>query len=421
MVSEAEIAEYLLGWRIEQSQNNLKADSELSYGKLSHSELRLCEPYNLNELERKIAAAALKLVFETGETGISATEAVEKVCSRDFIPLSQKVGAKISRVCNSLLSGFGPLDPLIEDENIEEISLSGIGEPLRVFIAGKGWAESGLVFTSEACVFHLINKISAATGRRLTISTPILNSFLPNGSRLHAVSGQISSKPTFTLRKFRTVPFTLGNLVENKTISNAAADFLRSAVASGLSMVIAGNTGSGKTTLLNAVLSTLPSQERFVMVEDVSEISLPRHEHKIRLLADTNAGITLNQLVYESLRMRPDRLVVSEIRNEEEVKAFSNALLSGPGKSCFATFHANSASEALRRLHLLGFREFDLDSIGLIVVQKRIGSGSTEKRRVTEIAAVKDGKPNVLFQYSALKDGLTLTPAGKAFIRGFSE
>ncbi len=417
MVSEAEISEYLLGWRVvretKQSHNSLKTAEKFSH----------YEAYDLNEVERKIAAAALKLVFEIGEPGISATEAVEKVCSRDFVLLSQKAGARVSRVCNSLLSGFGPLDPLIEAENIEEISLSGIGEPVRIFIAGKGWAESGLVFTSEACVYHLVNKISATTGssRRLTLSTPILNSFLPNGSRLHAVSGQISSKLTFTLRKFRAVPFTLSNLVENKTISTMAVDFLRGAVASGLSMVIAGNTGSGKTTLLNAVLSTLPSQERFVMVEDVSEISLPQHEHKIRLLADTNAGVTLNQLVYESLRMRPDRLVVSEIRNEEEVRAFSNALLSGPGKSCFATFHANSAQEALNRLHLLGFREFDLDSIGLIVVQKRFGNGSAEKRRVTEIAAVKDGKAVIIFRYSALVDGLALTSSGKTFIRGFTE
>lgn len=355
------------------------------------------------------------------DNAIELGKAIEITCQRDFLPLPLSSTRKIDAVCIALTKGFGPLDLLLAREEIEEISVAGIGKPVRIYIADKGWRDTELFFTTEQCLYHFANKIAEQTGRRLTLANPVLNAFLPDGSRLHLVSTQIASEPSLTLRKFRQVPFTLNELVERGTVSQQAADFLCAALASGCSVVVSGNTGSGKTTLLNALLSTLQSEERFVMVEDVSEISLPQHQHKIRLLADVNAGVTLNQLIYESLRMRPDRLVVSEVRNEEEVKAFANALLSGPGKSCFTTFHANSSQEALRRLQLLGFRSADFDSIGLIVVQRRFGNGSEEKRRVTEIAIVKDGKAIILFQYSSPKDGLVLTPAGKGFIRGFSE
>lgn len=370
---EREISETLLGWQAAPTDG--------------------FEQFSLTEKERSMCVSLLSKYFSS--TSKATIETLLKAkCEASVEPLSSESFSKIVSTCNAVLSGYGPLS-LVLQQNVEEVYLS-LG-PVRVFIPGKGWSETPLVITSEKHLAHVVNKLATQCGRRLTADNPVLNAFLPDGTRIHAVCPPLAPAIQVSIRKFRAVPFTLPELVKEKILPRKAADFLLSQTASE-SILVVGNTGSGKTTTLNALLSTLPKNDRFVFVEDVSELTLPSHGHKARLLAD--GGVSLSQLTYEALRMRPDRLVVSEIRSEQEVKAFANALLSGGGKTCYSTFHSQSAEEALRRLELLGFRKADLDSLGLIVVQLRFDDkNGKETRKVTEIAKVKNGKAVKLYRY----------------------
>jgi len=346
---EQQIAETLLGWEI-------TGKTEL-------------QSYSLSAKERDYASAILVQYFEKNT---SLEQLLVSHCKAKFDPLSANSAEKILHTCNSVTTSIGPLGEIMQ-RDIEEIALS-VGN-VRVYRRGQGWQETSLVINSQSHLLHILNKLASQCGRRITRDSPVLNAFLQDGTRLHITSPPVSPQITATIRKFKPEPFTLEQLVGEKLLSKKTADFLQENVSTN-SILVVGNTGSGKTTTLNALLSTLPNRDRFVFVEDVSEITLPNHSNKARLLAEK---MPLSQLVYESLRMRPDRLVVSEIRNEEEVKAFANALLSGGGKTCYSTFHGQSATEALRRLELLGFRKADLDSIGLIIVQKRIDDKKTGK------------------------------------------
>lgn len=370
---EHEINETLFGWKITRNEPELR-------------------DFNLNENERRLAGKLISTFFLSIKT-VEIETLLRRHCEATLEPLPQKSFSKITTTCNSLLNGVGPVQVLLEGD-VEEVSLS-LGTA-RVFKRRRGWEDTALEITSDKYLQHVVNKLASQCGRRLTIENPVLNAFLSDGTRIHAVAPPVSNTLNVSIRKLREVPFTLQQLVGEELLSQKSADFLQRSVAN-KSILIAGNTGSGKTTTLNALLSLLPKSDRFVFVEDVSELTLPTHANKARLLADAGK-VTLADLTYEALRMRPDRLVVSEIRSEAEVKAFANALLSGGGKTCYATFHASSAKEALRRLRLLGFKKADLDSIGLIVVQKRIDDEKTgrEKRRITEIATVKNGEVNVI-------------------------
>ena len=379
---DCEIGETLFGWKITSPEGEFQSFA-LTTEEKTHCISLLSKYFSLPASSKSTPADLLKWK-----------------CESTLSPISQQSFDKIIATCVALLNSVGPVDVLL-GQDAEEVFLS-IGKA-RIFISGKGWIETPLEINTAEFLFHVVNKLAKQCGRRITRENPILNAFLPNGNRIHAVCPPLAPNLQVSIRKFRQMPFSLTELADSNILTSKAAEFLREAVSTS-SIIVAGNTGSGKTTTLNALLSLLPKNDRFVFVEDVTELTLPSHEHKARLLAE---NVSLSSLIYESLRMRPDRLVVSEVRNEPEVKAFANALLSGGGKTCYSTFHAQTATECLRRLELLGFRKTDLDSIGLIVVQKRFDDkNGKETRKVTEIARVKNGEPVVLFRYNEKKDCL---------------
>ncbi|MBU1120615.1 Flp pilus assembly complex ATPase component TadA, partial [Candidatus Micrarchaeota archaeon] len=324
-------------------------------------------------------------------------------CERNLIELEEEQEEYLLGLLESMIYSFGPLTSILRNDEIEEISVIGLGEmkPVRIFDRSFGWMKTNLYYCSETTVKDLVNKMARGIGRRLTLQTPKLNAVLPDGSRINAMIPPVSfSGPTLTIRKFKKKPFTPIELIENKTFSLELMAFIWMALQTDTSVLVVGNTGSGKTSSLNALFCFIPKEERIVVVEETPEIILPQ-KHLIKLSIAENLGIGMQELITDTLRMRPDRVIVGEIRSREEVGAFIDTLLAGQGKGSYATFHAQSAKEAIVRLEKLGVMEIDLGSIDLVLVQKRwnqINKGkgaSKEMRRIVEVSEVNGGEEGI--------------------------
>ncbi|MBU1197550.1 Flp pilus assembly complex ATPase component TadA [Candidatus Micrarchaeota archaeon] len=323
-----------------------------------------------------------------------------RLCERRNHALKSDRARTIIQLVQMNVEGFGILDPLLHDDRIEEIAVWTTNEPIRVYLREKGWQKTNAVFTSNESLISLINKMARPLGRRLSYQTPRINAFLPNGNRLHAAIPPVTlNGTTLTIRRFRESPWSITDLVRNGTISADAAACVWMACLTDTNILIAGNTGSGKTSFLNALFAFVPIQERIVLVEETPEIRIPQ-THCVRLMAHTGWGITMSSLVLDTLRMRPDRLVIGESRSEEEVRALFDALSSGQAKGTFATYHARTASEALHRLKAQGIRDYEMSALDLIVVLRRYdffkGHQSTERRKVMEIACIENGECKTL-------------------------
>ncbi len=294
----------------------------------------------------------------------------------------------LARLCSF---GFGPLSALLECDSIEEIAVTGTGtgKPVRVFEKGFGkWLATNLCYCSRDAVKNTVNRMAKSIGRRITLQNPRLNAVLPDGSRLTASIEPVSfSGPSMTIRKFRK-PFSPIELAANGTLSFEALGLLWIAVKSDCNILVAGNTGSGKTTLLNALFSFVPKGERVVVVEETPELNI-MHEHVVKLSVVDGLNVGMTDLITDSLRMRPDRIVIGEVRSREEAGAFVDTMLAGQGKASYATFHAQNSGDAVNRLARMGVPESDLGAVDMIVVQKRWGTRrgdkTVEKRRVLEI------------------------------------
>jgi Flp pilus assembly CpaF family ATPase len=223
----------------------------------------------------------------------------------------------------------------------------------------------------------------------------------------------VTESVSVTIRKFSEKPFTIKDLISFNTISKEALVFLSLCFLTDSNIIVVGNTGSGKTTTLNTLLSFVPLDERIVVVEEVREINIP-HKHKIFTLVNPEIGITLENLVINTLRMRPDRVVIGEVRSRDESKYLIESMLCGQAKGTYTTFHSQSANEALLRFKSYGVLESDLSVIDLIVTQRRYNkyvTGNTiDLRNITEICEViyKDEKIilNTLFSFDISKNKL---------------
>lgn len=276
---------------------------------------------------------------------------------------------------------FGPLSFLQGDE-VEEIAVIGLKEPIRVYICGEGWKRTNLSFWSEEYFTNVVNRFAASVGRRITLKNPRVNAVLPDGSRLHAVVPPLASNHALTIRRFSVRRLTPWDLLEKGTATAEQLAEIWYAIDEEMNMVIAGNTGSGKTTTLNAILSFVPPDERIVIVEETPEIDVP-HTHSIRLVPTDE--INMQELVYDTLRMRPDRVVVGEVRKPGEMRALFDTMLAGQGKGSFATMHGRTAEEARRRIGSMGIPDEDLSALDVLIIQRRRGAGGREKRRITDI------------------------------------
>lgn len=250
------------------------------------------------------------------------------------------------------ISGFGLLQPLLDDPQVEEI---WINEPGRIFVARHGKSELTNVILDDVEVRGLVERMLAASGRRVDLSNPFVDATLPDGSRLHVVIPDITRKHwSVNIRKFIMGTKSLDGLVEAGTLTDQAAAFLKACVLAGLNIIVAGATQAGKTTLMNALLNSAPSSERVVTCEEVFELQLTSPDWvalQTRQASLEGTGeIPLRRLIKEALRMRPSRLVVGEVRQEE---ALDLLVAMNAGMPSMCSLHANGAREAISKLCLL--------------------------------------------------------------------
>ena len=301
------------------------------------------------------------------------------------------------------IRGFGPIQPLLDDPEITEVMVNG---PDKVFVERFGKVEiTPITFRDEQHLRNIVEKMLAPTGRRLDESSPMVDARLPDGSRLNAVIRPIAvSGDTVTIRKFSKDPFTMAHLVRMNTLSLPMAEFLQACVRAKISVVVSGGTGSGKTTTLNALSAFIPDEERIVTIEDAAELQL-QQEHKVTLEArpanvEGSGAIPIRALVRNALRMRPDRIIVGEVRGGEALDMLQ-ALNTGHEGS-LTTAHANTPRDCLSRLEtmvlmagadlpLLAIRQQIASAVDIIVQVGRLQDGSRKIVQVTEVVGLEEG------------------------------
>ena len=303
------------------------------------------------------------------------------------------------------LVGYGEIDPLIRDDNLEEIMVIGIDKPVFVYHREYGMMKTNILFKDAGEVMNLIDSIARQINRRIDQESPILDGRLPDGSRVNATIPPISADgPSMTIRKFKRDPLTIIDLINSKTISVELAAFfwlcfdglgVKSANA-----IISGGTSSGKTTTLNALSSFINPKERIITIEDTLELQIP-HEHVIRMETrppnvENRGELTMNDLVKNSLRQRPDRIIVGEVRGSEAITLFT-AL--NTGHSGFVTLHSNDARETITRLTNapMSVPNIMISAIDFIIMQNRIyRSDGVSFRRISEVAEVSGIEEGVI-------------------------
>jgi pilus assembly protein CpaF len=326
---------------------------------------------------------------------------LEEVYGKTQLQLSESVKTQVFRDVLDDLLGYGPIQPLLDDPEITEVMVNGSGD---VYIERDGkLIKTNIVFESDEYVLKLIDKIILPLGRRIDTDKPTVDSRLPDGSRVNAVIPPVAiDGPTITIRKFSRERLTIQQLIEFGSITKIMAEFLRACVVSRLNIVISGGTGSGKTTLLNILSSYIPESERIVTIEDSAELQL-HQEHVVRLetkppSVDGTGAVSVRDLVRNSLRMRPDRIVVGEVRGGEALDMLQ-AMNTGHDGS-ITTVHANSPRDALSRLETLSLmaglelplrviREQISSAIDLVVQTSRMRDGSRKVTQITEVAGME--------------------------------
>ncbi len=371
--------------------------AQASVSRLSAQDLLRLKKYLLDALSRALEAEGVP----AKERHAFVKQRIEAIYAQTNLKLPDDVRDSIIQEVMYDLLGYGPIQPLLDDPDVSEVMVNG---PKKVYIEKKGrLIKTNVTFDDDHHVMQIIDRIILPLGRRVDADSPTVDARLPDGSRVNAVIPPVAlDGPSITIRKFRKDKLSIEQLVRFGSLTENMAEFLRACVLARLNIIISGGTGSGKTTLLNVLSSFIPEDERIVTIEDAAELQL-QQEHIVRLETkpgniDGHGSVTIRDLVRNSLRMRPDRIVVGEVRGGEALDMLQ-AMNTGHDGS-LTTLHANTPRDALSRLETMimmagmdlpikVIRQQVASAVDLIVQQTRLKDGSRKITAITEVAGLE--------------------------------
>ncbi len=340
-------------------------------------------------------------VTKTDEVRRTIEEMYDALLAQENIVLGRADRQRLLEQIVAEILGYGPIEPLLADDTVTEIMVNG---PNAVYVERKGKIErTDIKFENDEHVLRIIDRIVSPLGRRIDESQPYVDARLPDGSRVNAVIPPLSLiGPLLTIRKFSRIPITAQKLIELGSITPEALEFLKACVQARLNIVVAGGTGSGKTTMLNVLSAFIPEDERIITLENAAELQL-QQEHVLPLETrppnvEGKGEITMQQLVINSLRMRPDRIIVGECRGAEALDMLQ-AMNTGHDGS-MTTAHANSPRDTLARLEtmclmagmdlpLRAIREQIASALDLILHQERMRDGTRKVVKISEVQGME--------------------------------
>ncbi|MGZ9235501.1 MAG: CpaF family protein [Anaerolineales bacterium] len=368
-----------------------------NFTRLTSADLLKFKRYLIENVVRSMEGEELQL----GDRAEVMKQRVQDIYVQTKVSLPEDIRKQIFLDIIDDLTGYGPIQPLLEDPDISEVMVNG---PKKVFIEKNGkLTKSAVTFDDDDHVLRVIDRIILPLGRRGDADTPTVVARLPDGSRVNAVVRPVSiDGPSITIRKFKKGKLSIQQLIDYGSLTPNMAEFIRACVLAHLNIVISGGTGSGKTTLLNVLSSYIPEEERIITIEDAAELQL-QQDHVLRMetkVANTDGRgmVTIRDLVRNSLRMRPDRIIVGECRGGEALDMLQ-AMNTGHDGS-LTTLHANSPRDALSRLETMVLmagmdlplkvvRQQISSAVDVIIQQTRLKDGSRKVTGITEVVGME--------------------------------
>ena len=377
--------------------SRLKMSADQTTSTLSSPDILKLKYYLINTVSRELEGTDISF----DERKKFALERLDDIYKRANLKLPDDIRKHVFKEVGDELFGFGPIQTLLDDSNVSEVMVNG---PKNIYVEKNGkLMKTSVKFEDNDHVRRIIERIIAPLGRRIDEDSPTVDARLPDGSRVNAIILPIAiDGPSITIRKFAEDRLTVANLIDFGSVTENMSEFLRACVAARLNIIISGGTGSGKTTLLNVLSVFIPADERIVTIEDAAELQL-QQDHVVRLEtkppnADGRGEVTIRNLVKNSLRMRPDRIIVGEVRGGEALDMLQ-AMNTGHDGS-LATVHSNSPRDAISRLETLVLmagmdlpinvvRQQVASAVDLIVQQTRLSDGSRKVVAISEVAGME--------------------------------
>ncbi len=382
--------------------------------------------------EVSLGAVELTDLKKTGEIEDKFKHTIAVLIDKYFPDMEENTKGFLTTYLIQKSLGLGNLEIMLNDDLLEEIVINSAQEPVWVYHKKHGWLKTNLVVPDEDRIRHYATMIGRRVGRQISVLEPLLDAHLNKGDRVNATLFPISTQGnTITFRKFSRNPFTITHFLRMGTMTAEAASLIWISMQYELSALIAGGTASGKTSTLNVLATFFPPNQRVLSIEDTREVRLPKFLHWVPMStrlpnAEGRGEISMEDLLVNSLRMRPDRILVGEVRRKREAETLFEAIHTG--HSVYATFHANSAKETVQRLTNppIDVPKTMLPAIALIILQYR--NRRTGRRRTFQIAEIlEDASENILLQYDPKKDVLKKQNSSKRLMEtlrlftGFTE
>ncbi len=368
-----------------------------NFTRLTSADLLKFKRYLIENIGRSMEGEELQL----GDRAEVMKQRLQEIYVQTKVVLPEDMRKQIFHDILDELTGYGPIQPLLDDPDVSEVMVNG---PKKVFIEKSGkLMRSGVTFDDDDHVVRIIERIILPLGRRVDPDSPTVDARLPDGSRVNAVIRPVSiDGPCITIRKFKKDKLSIQQLIDYGSLTPNMGEFIRACVLAHLNIVISGGTGSGKTTLLNVLSSFVQEEERIVTIEDAAELQL-QQDHVLRMETkvanvDGKGSVTIRDLVRNSLRMRPDRIIVGECRGGEALDMLQ-AMNTGHDGS-LTTLHANSPRDALSRLETMVLmsgmdlplkvvRQQISSAVDLIIQQTRLKDGSRKVTAITEVVGME--------------------------------